>query len=338
MTAALLIAGMLALPSTTAWAAAGSSPPPSPVVIQTVPAVAGYPMTLDGQTVTSNPQGLAQFATTNHTNVQNRLKFGNAVVTIGGRQVKVSGAKLYYRAQTVMQLALNLTYRVSFSFADRTGKALDAPQVTGLKIKSSTGTILTVPAHGSSWLLGAGAAILLHNLQVTEVMWTVQDVQYAGSNVVNASQQQFFPHRTGDVPIKLLFYSAKVHARDAFFGFPVGSAITLTYPNDTTKKVGLDHHGNALLPSLPRGVYKMVVDGPGPAIIRPLSVSRDQSVDLKVYTWLDIGAAVALVLAFTVGLVAVGSLWRRRKVRREHSGAAPAARLAEPAAQGRRHR
>jgi hypothetical protein len=316
--AALLLGGSAFVPLTSAQAATPppTQPPGPPVQVQTRPPVAGFPITLDTETVRTDASGRATFTSTDHNTVVNRLTYGEADVTFEGKDAHASGVKVYFKNEAVVTLALDISYRVSFRFTDLNGTVIDAPNVTSIRIKSSTGALMTVPAHGSSWLLGSRAIILLHDLIATDVMWTIQDVQYAGSNVVNSSQQQFFPRRSGDVAVKLLFYSTKLHARDAFFGFSVGKAVTLTYPDGSQQCVPLNRSGDVLLPSLPRGNYDLVVHALGPGIHRPLAVSRNQQVDLKVYTWLDISVAVLGIFAFTAGLVLAGNALHRRRLRR----------------------
>lgn len=325
-TVVLALAWLTAGPAWAATPAPGSSSGTgagTPVAVQTMPAVAGFPITLDGETVRTDEGGKATFTSTDHNSVVTRLSYGDADVTLGGKPVHASGVKVYFKDQDTVRLALDVSYPVSFHFTDLNGTTIDAPNVTSIRIKGSTGALMTVPAHGTTWLLGTRAIILLRDLVTTDVMWTIQDVQYAGSNVVNSSQQQFFPQRDSDVAVKLLFYSTKIHARDAFFGFPVGSAVTLTYPDRTQQRVPLDHNGNVFLPSLPRGNYDLVVDGPGPGIHRPLAVSRNQAVDLKVYTWLDFSVALLAILAFTGGLVILGTVLHRRRTDRAAAPEAP---------------
>jgi hypothetical protein len=65
------------------------------------------------------------------------------------------------------------------------------------------------------------------------------------------------------------------------------------------------------LPSLPRGDYAIVIDGPGPRMTRPVAISRDQVLDLKFYSWLDIGIVVGFLAAFAIGTLWLG-WWHRR--------------------------
>jgi hypothetical protein len=140
----------------------------------------------------------------------------------------------------------------------------------------------------------------------------VQIVDYRGSNLVNASQQNFFPADQHSVRVKLLFFGLKIHVRDAFFGFPQSGRVELTYPDGHTRVLTLTSNGDLTLPSLSRGYYTVRLLGPGPAFSRPLAVSRNQEIDLSFYSWLDIALLLAAVLGAAFGLALTGRIRRRR--------------------------
>ena len=156
---------------------------------------------------------------------------------------------------------------------------------------------------------------LAGGMETKKVYWTVQSVEYAGTNVVNSSQQRFQPADVQSVQLKLLFYRTSVKVRDAFFGFDVGRSVLLTYPDQDTVSYPLSERSEVALPSLPRGNYTLSVKGPGPRMTRPVAVSRDQTLDLKFYSWLDVGVALAFLGLFGFGTLWVG--WRRRRAARK---------------------
>jgi hypothetical protein len=170
-------------------------------------------------------------------------------------------------------------------------------------------------------------------MEVKNLRWSVQQVTFAGSNVVNASQQEFFPAEQQDVDVGLLFFRLDLQVHDAMFGFSSGSAIDLVYPDGETRRFGLDDGGRLSVPELPRGDYTLTIVGPGPPMSRPLAVSRDQSVDLAFHSWLDVLTVLAAVLGLAGALALSGRIRRRdtaedprhrgprrRLVRRNHEG------------------
>jgi hypothetical protein len=141
-------------------------------------------------------------------------------------------------------------------------------------------------------------------------------VHYAGANVVNESQQRFLPAQQQNVEVDLLFYGIDVHAHDALFGFSSDSAVDLIYPDGTSRRFSLDDNGQLRIPALPRGDYTLTTSGSGPHMSRPLAISREQVVDLAVYSWLDVLTILAGFLVLTAGLAVWG---RARRSRARHA-------------------
>lgn len=323
----LLLAGFgpaLAVPGAEAAAAVlpavDQRPPPRPIThaitIGTVPPVAGFPVILEGVTSITDAAGKAHFTTTEE-GLSEHISLNEATLTVDGRQVKVAASRVYYGANgDAARLALDLSYQVKFDFSSMNGEAVDDSVIDSVTVKSVTGAVEKLPAHQVNWLQGSRVVPLSGGLEVKKLDWTVQNVEYSGSNVVNASQQKFLPADSQDVVVKLLFYRVSLNVRDAFFGFSAGRAVDVVYPDGRAQRFRLDDGGVLTLPALPRGNYTVTAVGPGPAMTRPLALSRDQDVDLKFYSWLDIGALAVIVVLLAAGLPLLG--WRRRRAARRH--------------------
>ena len=93
---------------------------------------------------------------------------------------------------------------------------------------------------------------------------TIQAVEYASSNVVNSAQQRFEPAKTQRVEIELLFFRSRVTVRDAFFGFGRRRCVAHGSWMAVSTASPLGENSAVDLPSLPRGDYSIVVDGPAP--------------------------------------------------------------------------
>jgi hypothetical protein len=274
--------------------------------------VANFPVTLDAVTEFTDAAGDAHFEGHPGGSLAARVSLSQATVTIGGQQVEAR-ATSFYQVGGKLRLAVSLSYLVTFSFSQGSGGSpVNTSFVESITLKSETGEVLTLPSHGDAWLLGVRAVARRGDLIAKSVGWRVQNVQYAGANVVNASQQRFAPAEQANVDVKLLFYGLDVHARDAFFGSAAGSAVDLVYPDGTSRRFSLDDAGRLHIPALPRGDYTLTAVGSGPKMSRPLGVSRDQVVDLAVYSWLDILLVLAGALVLTGGLASWGRVRRRR--------------------------
>jgi hypothetical protein len=324
---ATAVVGTAAVP-----AAAAPQSGPTAITIHTVPAVAGFPVILDGVAAVTDGNGDAHFVAAPG-GLGERVTLNQVVVQINGRQVKANAAKVYHEAEggTAAELALDLLYQVRFTFSDMAGSPVDASVINTVTVKSVIGEVIDLPAHQDSWLQGSRVVPLQGSLEVKQVYWTVQRVEYSGSNVVNASQQRFQPDQQEDVTVKLLFYRVDVALQDAVLGFAQTGKIDLVYPDGRSRRFSLDGHGRLTLPALPRGDYTITTIGPGPNMSRPLALSRNQVVELNFYSWLDIGLVAAFLLVLAVGLPYLG--WRRRRRHGAHE-AAPQHRSARSAKDG----
>jgi hypothetical protein len=123
---------------------------------------------------------------------------------------------------------------------------------------------------------------------------------------VNRNQQSFVPARTQKMRIELLLYPAHFSARDALLDFPLGSRVRLEYPNGRVERHAFGDNAELTLRSLPRGEYVVSVEGPGITFERPVALSREQTVELEVLSYLDIGLSLGVLASIALGLVLVG--------------------------------
>jgi hypothetical protein len=141
-----------------------------------------------------------------------------------------------------------------------------------------------------------------------ELYWSVSRVVVDGGDVVNRSQQVFLPEQSQEWTITLLFYRVQVVGRDMLFGSLAGSGVAIQKPDGSVAKVPFAN-GKATLPSLARGSYAVHIYGPGASFTRPLSISKDQLVEIEVISPVDLGLIVSLLVLIALSLLVVG---RRR--------------------------
>jgi hypothetical protein len=196
----------------------------------------------------------------------------------------------------------NFVYRLHFSFRDLADKTVDPDLVTEMTLKSRTGVRTPVKQGEDVWLQGSRVVPFAGKLVSKDIDYQVERAEVDGTNVVNRAQQRFTPRKTRNLSVRLLFYSLKVVTKDALFGFPVGEAVKLRYPSGRTVSHDLKD-GQVVLPSLPRGTYNVKVVAAGVSFTRPVSVSRNQKIELKVISWLDMVLAGLALLALAIGLL-----------------------------------
>jgi hypothetical protein len=284
-----------------------------PVSIGTVPPVPGFPVSLDGITRLTGPDGRARFTAAGIGNqLTGRVGLLAANVTLNGQQVQAR-ATAFYPSRTSPDVALDLSYLVRFRYSGRDGVHVDPSALGTIVLKSDTGEVSDLSANQPHWLLGTRVTRVGSGLRVRELGWRVQEVDYAGSNLVNDSQQEFRPSEQQTVGVELLFYRIEVHAHDALFGFSRNGAVVFGYPDGSSHRFRLDSQGDATLPPLPRGTYTATVTGQGPKLPTSLTVSRDQEVQLPTYSWADVGTVLGGVLLVAVAVAWIGYARRRHR-------------------------
>lgn len=316
----LLLAALLATAfSALSIAAVGAVSPgeaAAAVEIQTVPAVEGVRFSYRGRTVRADAAGRVRL-NVSRANLQRQVKITSTPVSRGVR----AGLDRWYPKRGVATIAF--FHRVRPRFINLQGNPVEARLVDVVRVKGSHGKQHRFREGRPQWLQvsrvvpRAGGRLRSQSLR-----YSVQRVSVRGSNVVNAGQQRFRPAKTPEFPIQLLLYSARFQTRDAFFGFPIGSAVRLEYPNGRIERHELGENGELLVPSLPRSDYLVTVDGPGFSFSRPVRLSRDQEVELEVLSYLDVGLALFVMAAFALGLPLLRRPALRSAIRRSASGVA----------------
>jgi len=284
-----------------------------PVRLETVPAVARFPVTLDGVTRLTDGDGVAHFtdAVASEDDITRRITLTENIMEVNGRAARVRLDRVY-DSQTAPMLALDVSWRVGFRFSRPDGEPVDPSTVGDVTLKGETGEIVKVAARDEAWLQANRVIRRTAGPQIKPLRWSVMSVEFEGSNVVNAGQQRFYPTDVETVDLQLLFFGLDVAVRDGLYGRTAGDAVELVYPDGGVRTFPLDGSGRMTAAALPRGTYSLTILGEGPRMARPLAVSRNQSVDLDFYTWLDVATVGVAALTLALGLALAGRLRRRR--------------------------
>lgn len=301
-------------------------PVPGTLAIQTAPPIAGVVFRVDGHTATTDATGRADLAVDRwSSDLMERVETPDSATGSGA----LSRFQKWYGwtgvLDKVVYAAVGLRYPARWDFVDRAGAPVDPALVTNLTFKSSIGVRFSFgPNDPAPHLLpGSRIAPSTEGLENKDIYYTLEYACVGGTNVVNRAQQKFFPSQSQDWTIQLLFYSASIATVDGLFGFPLGSAVEITYPDGTIVRIPVKD-GAAYAPALPRGEYQMRVIGPGYSPPRPVTITRDQEIELMTVSYVDMGTAVGLVGMLALGLllygrpgvVTVPARYVRRKVRR----------------------
>jgi hypothetical protein len=225
--------------------------------------------------------------------------------------------------------AFDVDHLTSFSFVDPAGDVVDPGRVALLELTSETGARFVTDPRNPVWLRGTEVTSRGDDFDVRDIEYRVSKVSVLGTNVVNRDQQRFFPSQRHHVAVHASFHTVTFRTRDAFLGSDAGRALDLEYPDGSRRRFDLQR-GTVTVDGLPRGGYRMTVIGPGPRMSRALTVSRDQTVDVKVLSWLDVGSVAGTLFVVSAGLMLIGYSRRRRRRRQQPVPRRDPARSADP--------
>ncbi len=216
---------------------------------------------------------------------------------------------IYIASSRQLTAGFDVDYRVNYRFLDLTQQPVDASRVTSVTLTNSLGEEATLTDNQPAWLRGSRVVRRTRGLEESRILYSVKSVMMDGSSVVNQYEQRFYPEQGLQLPITVSLFSMHISTRDALFGFSVGSAVRLQRPDGRTDRLPFGPNHDLSLSSLPRGPYKLKIDGYGISSSPSVALSRNQEVEVRVISYLDIAVVGTLGLVGVFGLLVVGR-WR----------------------------
>ncbi len=281
------------------------------VQVQTVPPIPGVTFQIDGKRFVSGEDGFANIQIgqpgryrlyaliDRYHNPFQRIEFGRWVTESFKpfQDIQVPTNK-------VIQIGLNVYYLTGQSFVDLNGSPVNPQRIKEFSIRSTQGDLFTFHDVQPHWIPASRVARRVSGLEEVKLLYSVLDVMVDGSNAVNQSQQRFYAQPNEVWPISLILYSLRVHARDALFGFAVGESVKVEFPDGRIENYPFDQAGTAEIHSLVRGNYYVdLVGAHGLSSHLPVALSRQQEVNTRVLTYLDI-----LIIGMFGALIMLGLL------------------------------
>ncbi len=214
-----------------------------------------------------------------------------------------------------IDIGFNLSYQVRPTFVDLQGRPVDPKRISSISFKRNDGVVYEFANEDPRWLDANYLLRRSNGLDPSDFQYALLSVIVNGTNVVSAQQQRFYVRPNDVWTIQLLLFGAGLQAHDLMFGFPLGSSVRLEYPDHSQGDIPLDKNGEGHVYSLPRGAYKVSVNTHlGIAPVSSLTMSRDQVVDLKVISYLDILTVLLVGLALGPGLLLIGQPRLRQSI------------------------
>ena len=299
---------------TASQACFGASARTGPTTVVTVPRVAGFRFSINGARYQTGPDGAVNLVRS-RCKLTYRLHVLTPTMPLGqGRQVRFARWSGEFNGESLLFARFDTYSLVRFTFQEGTGRPIDRRLLGVVTLKSDVGQIVHLPTDADRWWLQSSRVVAGLNIRPT--YWTVQSVPADGSNVVTASKIKFFPGRTSSVRITLLYFSLTLRVKDRLFGWPVGSSVELRFPSGHRALYHLGPDGRLSLPSVPRGIYALRVNGPVVKVWRPVALSRDQDVALDTLSYLDVAVLGGFGLLIIIGPLVAGRLLRTPRTNR----------------------
>lgn len=288
------------------------------VEIGTVPATEGVMFELGGTTVTTGPDGRAQALVSDLNNVQQKLQLGSTAagpMTVSLLRVtKLKPGALNHRR---LIAALEVRRNVTLKFVDPLGGSVPASHIQQVNL-SGGGPMITLMGQqilNPVSLPEAIATEVAGRWSTRAITWSVSAVRFDGGEAVFAGKQRYSPAAAAVWNVALSVFRVRVIVRDALFGSGVGSHVWVTRSDGSGFPLRVGSATAAVVPTMVRGLYDLRVDAAVFDKHTKVLVSRDDVVDVRVVTPLDVALIALSVLLFGAGAVVVGRGASRKRVR-----------------------
>jgi hypothetical protein len=214
---------------------------------------------------------------------------------------------VYFPRSRPLEAGFTVSYRVGQAFFDSTGEAVSPSRVSSMTLRA-IGRTYIFKDTGLHWLPANNLTRRIgERLQSEDILYYFRDVTINGTNVINKSEQRFYVRPNDIWPVRVLLYSAHFSARDAMFGFPIGTGVELHYPDGQVGTFAFSANREVEISSLARGSYKaMVVGAGGSSPLTPIHLSRDQDAELLVISYLDMTVIFGTPAILALALLFVG--------------------------------
>jgi hypothetical protein len=328
----------LAAPGTPAHTGQASLQPwPVTITIRTVPPLPGIRFTFDGSAVTTGVHGKAS-VTERHDFSHHTLRLVHTRIGWRGRRyrfVRWAGQRdpnqafvptvrgLPMRANYTVTAAFAVDCPVTPSFSYQRGAVLDPARISAVTLRASTGQEQSLSTGGVTWLECQIPVYRDGTLSSSPVLYSVQSIMVAGTNVTSAGAQRFEPARDPRPRLVGYFHDLTITAHDALFGNAAGSEAVVTMPDSSVHRLALGPGHRLILRNLPQGDYQVAVKAGGSQVsTQNIRLSRDEVVDLTAVTPADLVTLAGALTAVLAGLPMLSGQRRNRMlgfIRRLHT-------------------
>lgn len=295
---------------------------PTIFTIRTTPAISGVRFTLNDRLFISGSDGIARVEVdqpgqyrvqivpweNDASGMRPQFDRWEDPIFDPGRIVEIP-AKLHLNA------GFDVSYLVTTLFTDPKGQPVAPDRISAFRFSSSYGTNYDVADSEPRWLKAIHVVRGADGLTASNIMYTIESVMVDGANVVNQAQQRFTSGPRERWNVQLQLYRARFVAHDALFGFPIGSALSLTFPDGAVETRTLGPEADVTFEGLARGAYVVKLKAPGMSGITPAAISHDQEIRLLVLSYVDMAVIGVILALIALGLLLIGRPWLPKLLR-----------------------
>jgi len=320
------LAALAGVTTTLGAPAAEAAPAPKTITVQVVPQLPGVHFSVNGVQAVTDATGSATVTVTNLAGARSNLLLPNQQLSATTRVSldRVAPDPNHGASTRKLIVELDQSSAVTITMLTPQRKVLPLDQVTSVTLNDSLGGTTSISAselqHQPVWLPSSRPHKGPNEVTDRQVSYTVKSVMIRGTNVVNSGELRFTADNALPLSIPLILHSLTIDANDLLAGKPAGSSVQLTYPNGTTKTTSLGPDHRVTIPDLPRGTYRVKVEGGVVPLASTVHLSRDQTATELVVTTGDFVEILAIVSVAVAILVAAGIIGRRRRRQRDAGG------------------
>jgi len=277
--------------------------------LQTVPALAGVPVHVDGVTALTNPDGVATLPVASagdHSLSIDTPDLGPGARTQFARWsdgVPKSSRPLRMLADARLYASFSADYLTRLRFIDGNGAAVDTTKLTEVALAGPEGATIDLRSpYDPIWLHVPAPSRAVLDGTGTIAKFSVASGKFEGISVINRGDDQYLPNASGNWPIKLRIYSLDIHTRHPLIGGGIPTRVAVVLQSGRRVTAPLDSSGSVTLHGLPRGSYTVMVPHTRLAAQFTLSLTRSQSVTIPVVSRMEIASSL-LLLALLAGML-----------------------------------
>ncbi|HEV3124821.1 MAG TPA: hypothetical protein VG266_09620 [Candidatus Dormibacteraeota bacterium] len=289
---------------------------PMSLTIQTLPAVLGAGVTVDGVAMKTDSNGkvVVPIGTIgNHSftvaapapspDAQVSFAHWSDGTTATQKTIHMFGSQTEFAVFSVKTFT-----HLNFVAAD--GSAISPASVRNLVISGPDGTSQNLDGQTDVWLALPVPPRDLTSAGAKHPRFTTKSAYVNGINVLNGGSNGFTPIAGASWNITLGLYTLDVNIQHVIPGRSLGGTVQVVEANGWTAEYQLGNDGRAKLRGLPRGNYTVTILKGGFASSTPIALSRSQPVNMKLIDRLDL-VIICLIAILILLAVLARPIYRR---------------------------